>query len=337
MTEVEKQSLSGQEIVHSARPTALVAGGRGVGDILRLTPLIRVFAQLGYEVDVLVAPDYPKTLELLEGAPEIRNLFYLRSSWRNLGGEKLEGLERNCYDIAAITFLATLTNDYQKLVRARRTIVMGRREWWREGDYGNAETIAREVGWEGQLPPPFAMASERKFNLPAGTVAMHPGCKPDWAWKKWHGFDELAEQFPSVAIIGMPDDLNNETTYFKRPFRWPAHVQDFIGLSLPDTAALLRECVAMISNDSGLMHLSVAMRTPTFGIFGLTSQQHEAMRTPNMFAITKQLPCEPRCRKRPLGRRDCEYHVECLKTLTAAEVQQKVVTILPSLNNPHER
>ncbi len=205
MTEVEKQSLSGQEIVHSARPTALVAGGRGVGDILRLTPLIRVFARLGYEVDVLVAPDYPKTLELLEGAPEIRNLFYLPSTWRNMGGEKLAGLEQNYYDIAAITFLATLTNGYQNLVRARRTIVIDRREWWREGDIGNAEKIAREVGWEEQLPPPFAMASERKFNLPAGTVAMHPDCKPDWGWKKWHGFDELAAQFPAVAIIGMPD------------------------------------------------------------------------------------------------------------------------------------
>ena len=39
-------------------PRALVSAARGIGDILRVTPLIRVCARLGYDVDVLIASDY---------------------------------------------------------------------------------------------------------------------------------------------------------------------------------------------------------------------------------------------------------------------------------------
>jgi len=34
---------------------------------------------------------------------------------------------------------------------------------------------------------------------------------------------------PSVALIGTPDDFENQRTYFSRPFRWPAHVMNFAG------------------------------------------------------------------------------------------------------------
>jgi ADP-heptose:LPS heptosyltransferase/2-polyprenyl-3-methyl-5-hydroxy-6-metoxy-1,4-benzoquinol methylase len=317
---------TGLNQTNEARPTALVAAARGVGDILRATPLIRVFARMGYAVDVLVAPDYPESAKLLEGAPEIRNLFQLPSPWRRKGERKLEGLEQNRFDVAAFTVWGA---EYRNLIQARRSFVFEKQEWRREGDNACVEKIARELGWREELPEPFAMASARRFDLPAGTIALHPGCKPDWPWKKWHGFDELAAMFPNVAIIGMPEDLNNEATYFKRGFQWPEHARNFVGkLSLTDTAALLRECAALVSNDSGLMHLGVAMGTPTFGVFGLTSPQREMMRSPKMIAVTKRLACEPVCRQRPWGRRDCEHHLECLKTLTAEEVRRQIAAVI---------
>lgn len=64
-------------------PAVLVSAGSGIGDILRVTPLIRVFARLGYQVDVLLATDYLEAVSLLEGAPEIRNIFYLPGFWYN--------------------------------------------------------------------------------------------------------------------------------------------------------------------------------------------------------------------------------------------------------------
>src|SRR5256885_8051536 len=119
------------------------------------------------------------------------------------------------------------------------------------------------MGWEGAMPEPFANASSRRFDLPPGTIALHPGCKPDWPWKKWHGFGELARLFPNVAIVGTTEDLLTAGTYFHQPFVWPDHARVFIGqLDLPDTAALLRECAALVANDSGLMHLAAALGVP---------------------------------------------------------------------------
>jgi ADP-heptose:LPS heptosyltransferase len=156
---------------------------------------------------------------------------------------------------------------------------------------------------------------------------LHPGCKPDWPWKKWHGFDDLARRFPHVAIVGSPQDAENERTYFARPFAWPPHVHDFSGtLSLTDTAALISQCTALVANDSGLMHLGVALGVPTFGIFGITSPQRESIESPHMVAITKGLPCEPACRRLPWGRRDCEHHLKCLRTLAADDICERMAT-----------
>jgi 2-polyprenyl-3-methyl-5-hydroxy-6-metoxy-1,4-benzoquinol methylase len=196
------------------------------------------------------------------------------------------------------------------------------------------ECLARELGWQGELPAPFAIVAKRDFALASGTVAIHPGCNRVSPWKRWHGFDELARKFRSVVIVGTDEDLRNEGAYFRRDFVWPEHAQNFIGkLSLPDTAALLRACAALVSNDSGLMQLGVALGVPTFGIFGITSPAREAICSKYFHPITKGLACEAACHAGTWGRRDCDRHLECLKTLTAEEVFMKVTKLLPEVAN----
>ena len=200
------------------RPGVLVSVARGIGDIVRMTPLVRVCAQLGFDVDVLVAPDYGDAVTLLRGAPEIRRLFLLPSPWTGRGEIDVDGLARERYDVATFS---VWTWEHRHLVRAERLLAFDRTRWMRNGDSACVDTLARQLGWRGPLPPPFAMTSRRRFHLPIGTVALHPGCKPDWPWTKWHGFDELASRLPSVAIVGTRADLENQQTYFSRPFRWP--------------------------------------------------------------------------------------------------------------------
>jgi ADP-heptose:LPS heptosyltransferase len=314
------------------RPKALVSASLGVGDILRVTPLVRVLHRQGYAVDVLLQTDYPQTIELLSGAPEICRLFYRTSARHHpaRAQQQLAGLAEEKYEIATFTHWSA---PLQVLVTARRKLVFNRNEWLREGDSRCVETIARELGWTADMPLPFAVASDRRFDLSPNTVALHAGCKPEWGWKKWHGFDELAGMFPEVALIGVPSDLDNNQTYFQREFRWPPHVKNFVGaLSLRDTAALISQCRALISNDSGLMHLGVALGVPTYGIFGITSPQREIIPAANMFPVTKGLPCEPECRKGPWGRCDCEHHLKCLKILSAQEVAARIEVSLLSWN-----
>jgi ADP-heptose:LPS heptosyltransferase/2-polyprenyl-3-methyl-5-hydroxy-6-metoxy-1,4-benzoquinol methylase len=301
-----------------ARPAALVSAALGIGDILRVTPLIRVLDRLGYRVDVLLAPDYPETLELLRGAPEIARLVHYPEFRRNRGARALPELADARYEVATFTHWSA---PFAAWVRSKASHAFAQAEWLKEGDAACVRRIAGALGWRGELPEPFAMASARDFGLPPGTVALHPGCKPDWPWKKWHGFDELARRLPSVAVVGAPQDLDNRGTYFQRVFEWPAHARDFVGrLGLADTAALIRQCAALVSNDSGLMHLAVALGVPAYGVFGITSPQREAMPSRFMIPVSKGLACEPACRREAWGRRDCERHLECLKTLGAEEV-----------------
>lgn len=311
------------------RRTALLTLGAGIGDILRVTPLIRVLDELGYELDVAVETDYPEVVSLLEGSPEIRTLFHRLSPWaghRGNGREYMHGLRDKRYDIAVHP---PWTQAGQFPVAANRVLQVHHDDWINRGISWAVERLATEAGWRGSIPPPIAMPSDRIFDIPENTIALHPGCKPGWAWKKWHGFEELARKFPSVVIVGMPDDLDNHGTYFSRDFAWPEHAQNFVGkLGLKDMAALLSQCAALVSNDSGLMHLGAAVGIPTFGIFGITSPAREAMPFPNLFPITKQLPCEPACRLQP-ARRDCEYHLRCLQTLTPEEVFTRVRAQVP--------
>ncbi len=300
-----------------SRPRVLVTAARGIGDILRITPLVRVCARLGYDVDLLVAADYVGVARLLDRDPDICHVFHVPSAWRG-GGFADAALPSGRYDVATFT---CWSQALRPLVHATRVLAFPQTEWLRDGDTACVRAIARQLGWHGSLPPPFAHPAARHFDLAPGTVALHPGCKPDWPWKKWHGFDALAAALPHVVITGAAADRDNEKTYFRRPFQWPPHAQDFTGLlDLADTAALLTQCAALVANDSGLMHLGVALGVPTFGIFGITSPLREVMDAPAMTVVTKGLPCEPRCHAGAWGRRDCEHHLQCLRTLTVDEV-----------------
>jgi ADP-heptose:LPS heptosyltransferase/SAM-dependent methyltransferase len=287
----------------SVAGTALVAAASGIGDLIRVTPLIRVLAQLGHRVDFLIAPDYPDCADLFRGAPEVNRVIVRPPLTGRAPPQRIAEIADTDYELAVFTHLAA-------------------------GDSACCEHIARELGWQAPMPPPFAVASARRFDLAEGTVVLHPGCKPNWPWKRWHGFADLAALLPQIAIVGTEADRTAAGTHQV----WPAHAADYIGkLSLPDTAALISQAAALVSNDSGLMHLGVAVATPTFGIFGITNPEREIIPAPHMHALSKGLPCEPDCRRQPWGRRDCAQHIACLKTLDAKEVLASVVRHVPRL------
>jgi len=293
-------------------PSALITMAGGIGDMVRSSPLVRVCGALGYDVDLLLSADYPGAGALFREAPEVRRT--------------LSHADGEVYDVALSTAHARTHN----ALRARRVLAFDRQQWLVQGDLACVETVAKQLGWQGALPPPFVIPSARHFDLEPGTVALHPGCKPNWPWKKWHGFTALAARLPRVAVVGTPADADNRATYFRSTFTWPAHARMFVGiLDLADTAALLSECAALVSNDSGLMHVGAALGIPTLGIFGITSPAREAMPVPNMVPVTKGLACEPACRRGAWGRRGCEFQLECLRTLTPDDVLDQLCGVAP--------
>src|SRR5258706_11916734 len=145
---------------------ALVTAASGIGDVLRVTPLIRMCAYLGYEVDVLVAPDYPETATLLQGAPDIHQLYCWPSRWSGQAGSHGDALPSENYDLATFTYWSSTLRPQ---VRAEKMLWFDPRKWLSNGDSACVAAVAQELGWTSAMPAPFAMKSERKFGLKPGT------------------------------------------------------------------------------------------------------------------------------------------------------------------------
>jgi heptosyltransferase-2 len=90
-------------------------------------------------------------------------------------------------------------------------------------------------------------------------------------------------------------------------------------------AALISECDAFVTNDSGPMHMASALLTPMVAIFGSTDAESTGPFGEGHRVITKNLPCSP-CLKR-----ECpEGHLRCMASITSEEVFSSLKEIIPA-------
>jgi heptosyltransferase II len=110
--------------------------------------------------------------------------------------------------------------------------------------------------------------------------------------------------------------------------------------SLRQIAALIQCCQVFISNDSGLMHISAAVKTPTISIFGPTDpsllapygNKHFAFyateRCSPDYSQIKSIDCHP-CYRQLIGDfNDCCKTKECMKKIDPSAVFQKAQEFL---------
>ena len=104
----------------------------------------------------------------------------------------------------------------------------------------------------------------------------------------------------------------------------PDRCVNLAGLTRIDEAIdLLAYANAVVSNDSGLMHVAAASGTPVVGIFGASSEYHTPPLGDLTSTVSQQLSCRP-CfsRQCPLG------HRNCLETLSPDVVIASLSTLL---------
>ena len=95
--------------------------------------------------------------------------------------------------------------------------------------------------------------------------------------------------------------------------------------NLRELAALISECDAFITNDSGPMHMASALLVPIVAVFGSTDKTATGPFGAGHKIITKDLPCAP-CMER-----ECpEGHLECMTGISADEVFEAVKEIIPN-------
>jgi len=102
------------------------------------------------------------------------------------------------------------------------------------------------------------------------------------------------------------------------------HITDLTGkTSLIDVVDIMGQCACVVSNDSGLMHVSAAIGCHTIVLYGSTSPDFTPPLTKQVDIANLSLDCSP-CFKRtcPLG------HMDCLNNLNPAQVLALVTPII---------
>jgi heptosyltransferase-2 len=136
--------------------------------------------------------------------------------------------------------------------------------------------------------------------------------------KRWSYFAELAEQLTAagnaVWVLGSPAEapLAAEIVAAAGPA-----ARDLTSSDLRNAILALKCASTCVSNDSGLLHVSAAIGTPTVGIFGPTSPWHWAPLNPLAATIetTTDVPC------RPCHMPTCRLlHHRCMRDIPASQV-----------------
>jgi len=175
---------------------------------------------------------------------------------------------------------------------------------------------------------------------PAFTIAIHPGAKePTRRWPAT-SYAELAERIlkqggTRIIVLG---EAAERAAYGEAFASFdPSRLVDCIGrTSLLEAAALIGSAGLFIGNDSSLLHVAIALRTPSLALFGPTSAKQLLPADPHFQSVDscrwireqgRALPCymhqpifiRPPCAARP-----------CITSLTVDEVWSAVRPLLPA-------
>jgi heptosyltransferase-1 len=166
----------------------------------------------------------------------------------------------------------------------------------------------------------------------AKLMVMAPGTV--WETKAWRsqGFAEVARAFMqkgfAVTLIGSAREraVCDEVAGLA-----PGAVNLSGETTLSQLAALVRRATICITNDSGPMHLAVALDRPVVSIFGPTDPVWIGPYRRDGAVVRADLPCSP-CYLRRLSQ--CPHAHACMRDVSAADVISRAESILAAVLTP---
>jgi heptosyltransferase-2 len=130
--------------------------------------------------------------------------------------------------------------------------------------------------------------------------------------KRWPYFGELSGKLRLPAVIvGSAGD---------RPAAQGLQGVNLVGrTSLDEAIVLIAGAHAVVSNDSGLMHVAAALGRPQVAIFGSSSPEHTPPQSPAARVLWLRIECSP-CFQRecPLG------HFRCMRDISPEMVLREI-------------
>ena len=320
-----------------------------IGDVILITPLIAAVNKLfpKAKIDVMVIPD---TSGILENNPRVNNIIKFDKRKNKFFSflKTLKTLKNNKYDIA-LTPHSSMTTAFLMFL-AKIKIRVGFARWAARNllthkipHLKNVHKIEKNL----YLISPF---TDEKFSIQTELfpttemqnkaadiistfdksvikiIAIAPGS--NWFTKKWpkEYYERLVDKLSNknFGIIFIGSKQEQQLCEDIKPEKNSINLAG--GLSLLESAAVIKLCNLMICNDSGALHLANAMQTDVMAFFGPTVKKigYYPFRE-NDKVLEVDLDCRP-CSSHgtntcPLEHHNCMYLIE--PDFVASEVLRK--------------
>ncbi|MBI4355721.1 MAG: lipopolysaccharide heptosyltransferase II [Candidatus Omnitrophica bacterium] len=167
-------------------------------------------------------------------------------------------------------------------------------------------------------------------------VGLHPGGSRAWRTKSWDVkswaelCDALGRERIRVVLTGTRDEEPLGRELAKR-----SHAQPILAMgktSLPEFAALVKRCQAIVTLDTAALHIASAVGTPCVALFGPTDPRRHLPSDATVTPLWKQVACSPCYRRRcPLP---FKQHLQCMTKITVEDV---LTALRPFLREPMEQ
>jgi heptosyltransferase-2 len=333
-----------------------------IGDIILASPLVRSIRSTypDAQIDFLVRKDFS---ELVKHNPHLTNIFEFDTSQNFKGLKKLaHQINKEKYD-AVVDIHNSLRSRYirfksgasQKFIIIKRTIARFLLINFKLNVYHNVLSNAQKYldtasplsvnddgkGLEIFIPADVQKQAASKLNsLPLNNykviIGAATGAKHNT--KKWlsERYIELFariinEHNAFIMLFGGKEDKSETENIVHSVNEKTAGTAtaNFAGeFSLLETAAALDYCNAVVTNDTGLMHIAAARQRKVVAIFGPTVKEFGffPFRTENIVVERNNLDCRP-CTH--IGSEECpKKHFKCMKDIATDDVYKAVLNIL---------
>jgi heptosyltransferase-2 len=320
-------------------PNVLAVRFSSIGDILLTTPLLRAIRRThpGARITVLTKRAYLPLLshnphlQRVIGLPPGGSLTRLAADLRGDDYTHLLDLHDNLRSRLLRLLVPGRWRTYPKHRVARALLIHGKRNRYRdrrpvpERYFSAARDL--QVVPDG-APPEFFIGKEAGEEVDAWLatggpgaaetpiVALAPGAAhatKRWPLEHWRALiGRIGQHGFSAVIVGGPDDVTLGAALAAPGSRvWSAAG----ALGLQATGALLRRTCALVSGDTGVMHIASAVGTPVVALFGPTVEAFGFFPYTRLARVLElPLPCRPcsaqggpRC---PLGHHRCLVDLE---------------------------
>ncbi|MBU0729910.1 MAG: lipopolysaccharide heptosyltransferase II [Proteobacteria bacterium] len=330
----------------------LIRSTNWIGDAIMTTPAVRTIRENFPEAHIAIL-SHPWVADVFRASPHVDEVIEYKKKTEHIG---IAGIWRLGRQLATHDFDLTilLQNAFEAAVIARIARIPAIAGYSTDGRGGLLthgvklkksikqlhqvyyyQNIMKELGLVCgpdelflQLTPKVVQWARQfvKDKKAGPVIGLNPGAAYGPA-KRWpdEKYGRLAGRLASelsatMLVFGTAAD--QEATAVISGFA-PDNVIDLAGkTTLEEAMALISVCDAFVTNDSGLMHVGAALKTPLAAIFGSTDAVATGPFSDNSVVIQKDLPCSP-CLKET-----CKTDFRCMMDIHVEEVLEAVKKLL---------